>query len=245
MSNLSIGDKVKFLNASGGGVVVRVIDTRMVTVMTSDGFEMPTLVSELVKIDPGNPAARFFDEQYKVETPALPPAEAESEEDDRHRPLPGSLSADRKSGEIWLAFVPHDQKWLITGQVDVFLINNSSYDVLYNIFSRTAAGHYTGVDYGSIFPDSSILVRTINREQLNHWTEGCLQFLFHRDRCDDLIPPFNSEFKLDAKRFQKEGNYREHRLIQAKGILVRVISLNEMLSQRNIDGSPGGDEKNL
>ena len=228
MSTLNVGDKVKFLNTSGGGIVARVIDTRMVSILIEDGFEIPTMISELIKIEPNDPAGRFFEEHYNID---LPKNETEPEEpgDDRLRNLPHHLTADRKSEDIYLAFVPHDQKWLITGQVDIFLINNSSYDVLYNIFSKTPLGHYDGVDYGSIFPDSKLLIATINREQLTHWTDGCIQFLFHKEQSREVLPPFNSEFSVDGKKFFKEGNYHEHHIIQAKGIVVKVLSLTTHL----------------
>ena len=60
MSVLNVGDKVKFLNASGGGVVAKLIDSRTVSVLIEDGFEIPTLISELIRIVPDVPAARFF-----------------------------------------------------------------------------------------------------------------------------------------------------------------------------------------
>jgi hypothetical protein len=226
MSTLKVGDKVKFLNASGGGIVAKVIDSRMVSIMIEDGFEIPTMISELIKIDQDEPAARFFEVHYNIDLPEQP-GETPEPEDDRVIHLPVHLTADRKSEDLYLAFVPHDQKWLITGQLDVFLINNSSYDVLYNIFSKTSLGHYNGVDYGSVFPDTKLLIATINREQLTHWTEGNIQFLFHKEQCLSLLPPFNAEFKVEGKKFYKEGNYREHSVIQAKGIVVKVLSLTE------------------
>ncbi|MCK7514359.1 MAG: hypothetical protein MZV70_66990 [Desulfobacterales bacterium] len=51
MADLSIGDKVKFLNQKGGGVVVKVIDPKMVLVSDDDGFEFPVLMNELVQVD--------------------------------------------------------------------------------------------------------------------------------------------------------------------------------------------------
>nr|MCU0517076.1 hypothetical protein [Oscillatoria sp. Prado101] len=41
------GDKVKFLNQPGGGIVSKIISKTMVNVMIADGFEIPTLTSEL------------------------------------------------------------------------------------------------------------------------------------------------------------------------------------------------------
>ncbi|MCX6304946.1 MAG: DUF2027 domain-containing protein [Bacteroidetes bacterium] len=239
MSTLQIGDKVKFLNASGGGIVTKVIDTRMVSIMIEDGFEIPTMISELIKIDAKDPAGRFFEEHYNIDIPPQP-EEAPEPGDDRLVQLPSHLAIDRKSEDIYLAFVPHDQKWLVTGNLDVFLVNNSSYDILYNIFSKTPLGHYTGVDYGSIFPDSKLLINTINREQLTHWTDGCMQFLFHKEQCQSLLPPFNSEFRVEGKKFFKEGNYRDNSVIQARGIVVRVLSLTEYFQSAEQDANNTG-----
>jgi hypothetical protein len=199
------------------------------------------MIGELIKMDPKDSAARFFEAHYNIDLPAQPEESEEpaDSDDDRLINLPHHVTADRKSEDIYLAFVPHDQKWLITGQMDVFLVNNSSYDILYNIFSKTAIGHYNGVDYGSIFPDSKLLIATINREQLTHWTEGSIQFLFHKEQCLSLLPPFNAEFRVEGKKFYKEGNYREHLVIQAKGIVVKVLSLTEyFLSQAPVQPDP-------
>jgi len=48
---IKAGDKVRFLNAVGGGVVKSVISKTMVNVEDYDGFEIPTLISELVVLD--------------------------------------------------------------------------------------------------------------------------------------------------------------------------------------------------
>ena len=48
MANVGIGDKVNFLNAVGGGIVTKIIDSRMVMVEVEEGFEIPCLTSDLV-----------------------------------------------------------------------------------------------------------------------------------------------------------------------------------------------------
>ena len=47
---IKIGDKVRFLNSIGGGVVRRFISKDMVSVEEDDGFEMPILIKECVWI---------------------------------------------------------------------------------------------------------------------------------------------------------------------------------------------------
>ncbi|TSA24122.1 MAG: DUF2027 domain-containing protein [Bacteroidetes bacterium] len=240
---LQPGDKVKFLNTTGGGVVTKVLDSRMVLVADEDGFEVPTLISELVKIDPSDAGGRFFKEDFSTPVPVkqgkdqLPDQHEDqgnrTREEEEPGPdyLPPAVIRKRTSEDIFLAFVPHDQKWLITGSVDVFLINNTSYDVIYNLFHRTGPGHYTGVDYGSLFAGTRHLLATINRELLPHWTDGSLQFLFHKEQLEEVIPPFNSEFQIDGTKFLNEGSYRESTLVNARGIIIRIISLTRYLEE--------------
>jgi len=49
-----IGDKVKFLNERGGGVVSEILNKKIVKLITDDGFEIPYFVSKLVPIEPIN-----------------------------------------------------------------------------------------------------------------------------------------------------------------------------------------------
>lgn len=221
---LKIGDKVKFLNAKGGGVVRKIIDTRMVSIEVEGGFEIPTLASELVRIDTDQPGGRFFNESFDINI-RDEPSETNSPDDDRMMGLPRNIINSRKSEDIYLAFVPHDQKWLITGLLDVFLINNTSCDVLYNYIQKNDVGQYTGIDYGSVFPGSRLLIATIEREELGKWTDGYLQFLFHNNTTGELMPPFNSEVVIKGAKFFTETSYKESPLIDGKGIVVKIMSL--------------------
>lgn len=224
---LKEGDKVKFLNDRGGGIVSSVIDSRMVNVIIEGGFEIPVLASELIRIVPENAAGRFFDEDFLVPVIQKQDEKAATIEDERVTSLPQSVSRQRKSEEIFLAFIPHDQKWLITGLIDIYLINNSSYDLLYNLFFKDETGRHTGKDYGSIFPDTTLLLDSIDREALNEWGSGVFQFLFHKDHPAELLPPFNAEFGISGKNFYQEGSYKESPYFTGKGILLKIVSLDD------------------
>lgn len=234
--SLKVGDRVKFLNSTGGGIVTRVLDSRMVHVTDEHGFELPTLISELVRIDPQDPGSRFFSGTWEPADTPLPaeenPVDPDTGDPKQHE-LPDSLIRNRKSEDIYLAFVPHDQKWLITGPVDVYLLNNTSCDVIYNLFHRNGSGRFEGVDYGSVFSGTKLLLNTVNREELTHWTNGYLQFLFHKEQTNRVLPPFNSEISIDGKKFYHEGSYKESALIQAKGLVIRILSVTEYLNQQD------------
>ncbi len=247
---LSVGDRVKYLDTTGGGVVTKVIDSKMVLVSDQDGFEIPTLISELVKVASGEAAARFFDEnrELPINQSFHESKKDEVEEEIQVESLDPRLIRTRTSEDIYLAYMPHDQKWLITGLVDVYLINNTSFDLIYNLFHRISRGRYKGIDYGSLFADSRYLLDTVNRDDLSEWSDGSLQFLFHKEQTTSVLPPFNSDFQVDRKKFHKEGAYRESPLIREKGIIIKVLSLSEYLKEKeepesNQVAAPVSDKK--
>ena len=230
--NFQIGDKVKFLNTKGGGVVKKIIDSRMVSIAVEGGFEIPTLISELITMDGNEPGARFFEEHYAIGV-EQESKEKKDQPDDRLSTLPSSVARNRKAEELYLTFVPHDQKWLISGLIDILLVNNSSFDLLYNLFLQKADNTFKGMDYGSCFPDSRLLLDTITREQLTEWTSGYLQFLFHKENCSEVLPPFNSEFRISGQKFYNEASYRETGFITEKAIVVKILSLTNYI-QSNV-----------
>lgn len=223
MENPKIGEKVKFLDRTGGGVIVEIRDPKTVVVAGDDGFDLPVLITELVRIDPTDAAGRFFEGRslFAKEKPAdkgNPDPEPGTED------LNKNITSDIKDGSIFLAFVPHDQKYLMTGYIDVFLVNNTPFDLLYNLFHLTPTGHYEGVDYGSVFSGTRQHLATVNRESIARWSDGYLQFLFHANQVQEVPPPVNSEFRIDGKKFFKEGNYQLSPHIEGRGIVIRVLT---------------------
>ena len=74
----NIGDKVKFIDQQGQGVVTKIINPSTVGV-TTDGFELPYLVTDLIKVEkPSSTAERLFYEgkANAFFTKARPPMEA-------------------------------------------------------------------------------------------------------------------------------------------------------------------------
>jgi hypothetical protein len=221
---IKVGDQVKFLNATGGGIVRKIIDSRLVSVAIEGGFEIPVQASELLVIDPSDAGSRFFHESFNVQDA---PVTGNAEEITSGNPadLPRNVIQSRRSEDIFLIFVPHDQKWLITGNLDVFLINNTSFDVLYNYFRKEEPGNWSGVDYGSFGAGTRLLIATIERDDLPLWTDGCLQFLFHKQSCREVPPPFHADFSITGKKFYSEQNYRDSVYAEGKGIVVKIATL--------------------
>lgn len=222
-----VGDRVKFLNENGGGVVSKIVSPRMVNVAIEDGFEIPVMTGELLKIEldaPVNSPKHMFREDFHHNV-EIPP-ESSFEEDDRNIPLLNNSARGNLSEGIYFAFLPHDQKWLITGMLDIYLVNHTSFDILYSIFNEKEEGGFEGFDYGSVAANSMILLDTIDREDVLKWEKGIVQVLFHQDTDNKVLAPGNTNFKINGTRFYKEGNYKDSAIMDGKAILVSLLPIS-------------------
>jgi len=240
------GDKVKFINESGGGFIKRIISPSMVEVSIDDGFDIPYSTSDLLIVDDQGVASRFFDEDFG-ETPK----ESSKDELEMSNQVSTELfkrqSADLKNG-IYLAFVPQDQKWLMTGLIDVYFINYTNYDVLFSLF-LFADDTIISKDYDVAGPQNKFLIDTIDREDLNEWLKGQLQVLFIKDKLEKIISPLSKKFQIKGAKFYQENNYKHIDLLEANAFVVEMASMDyqEMISKADPieekDAKPIAEEK--
>lgn len=234
MTNVNIGDKVNFLNAVGGGKVTKIIDSRMVMVEIEDGFEVPCMISDLVLDYRAQPAAAR--QQQIVDTVQQEIKEKEllqqqQQEDARHGGLRRFSKEAEKEG-VYMAFVPHEQQWLLTGAMDVMLVNHTPYEMLYTFTIKEDAGKFVNVDYGQLDKYEKVVVETISREDLEYWCNGIVQAIFTRDTSDEVLLPLNAPFSLRTNRFFKEGSYQMSGVLGEKAVMV---CLSEIVALRHGD----------
>jgi len=253
-----VGDKVKFLNTKGGGIISKVISPSLVNVMIEDGFEIPTITNELVKIEPQGRAERMFDEDFSVggqrsavssqqsvignQRSAVsgqqsvdrrpPTADREPEQPDRQTALGNYSFRAKNNPGVYLVFVPHDQKWLVTGMVEIFLVNYTSYDVLY-AFYLEGEKKLIGKDYDILFSGNKIHIDTIDRDELLKWTKGIIQLIFYNEEPEKIFMPVSAEFDISPRRFNDEHNYNNSQFMEERLLLVSLIqvaALNPVVS---------------
>lgn len=239
-----IGDKVRFLNEKGGGIVTRLISPTMVEVAIEEGFEVPVAAADLIKIEPGGAADRFFDRPVNVKTsntsikpqpesrPQEPVSLPEEVEDENIQPLYRQSGAGIVEG-IYLLYEPSDQKWLITGNLEIYLVNNTSFDAIYSFILDEGNNTYAGVGYDIIPAYSRIHIETITREDIEPWSTGTVQVLFYNTEMSELIQPLHSAFKVKPTRFFKETSYQDYRLTGSKAV---VLFLGDLASLKIMPG---------
>lgn len=226
-----VGDKVNFLNEKGGGTVIGIIDNKLVKLKTSDGFEMPVLSSELI-IDQRSLPKEEFTEVVRKIGPQLKTEEEIPEHNNISEINPWGTVKEEKG--IYLAFEPHEQQWLLTGDIDVILLNNTSYDILYSLFFERDR-IIEGFDYGSLPADSKIVLDTIGRDDIEKWLKGYIQLLLHRDLPEKIYLPLHTEINIKPARFFKEANYMSNTLLQGKALIVTIATQSALVPVSNND----------
>ena len=224
MEKFQVGDKVNFLNATGGGTVKRIIDTRMVEVTIEDGFDIPVLMSDLV-LDYRSQQDRRQQVVDNVQKEIQQKQIIEEKEiDDARKSSLRRFGRNAEEEGMYLAFVPQDQQWLLTGLLDVVLVNHTPADALYS-FNIKEEGKYISVDYGSIAPHSKVVIESISREDIEYWCEGYIQVILSQEEADFIYRPLHAPFSFRSSRFFKDGSYVESGVLGEKAVMIKLTSL--------------------
>jgi hypothetical protein len=228
-----VGDKVKFLNETGGGVVTAIIDNKLVKVETDEGFEMPVLSKDLI------PDYRESTAEEMTRSNDKPQSSATAQSDSDSEPGQDNISEINPWGDIkeeegiYLLFEPHEPQWVLTGDLDVLLVNHTPFDILYNLFLERN-DKTEGVDYGSIPPESKAVLATISRDELEHWLKGFIQLMMHKTHPEKIFLPVHSTIDIRISRFFREGSYKATSLTQNKA-LVSVVVLRSALAAASVN----------
>ncbi|MBQ6725104.1 MAG: DUF2027 domain-containing protein [Bacteroidales bacterium] len=225
---LAVGDKVKFLNQTGGGVVSKIVSSQIVNVTDETGFDIPTLIKDLVKVEPATGAGKLFEQEIIVPTPdSYAPQSGPQVSDTDIVPLRRVPEQRNIEQGVYLAFVPHQQSWLITGDLDVLLVNRTPHTLLASVFTKHDDSFHFA-DYEAIDPESRYLVATIDREEVSQWLHGVVQALFIRNKTQKLLKPLSEEFRIKASKFYKEESYANIACLGQNALLVEIAKLLDL-----------------
>jgi hypothetical protein len=110
--------------------------------------------------------------------------------------------------DCYLAFVPHDDKNPVEGELKVYLVNNSNHFVLYN-YSHFKHNLFRSVDSGKMNPNSKRHLESLSRFDLNDLPEFFFQLFFFRDELPKPEPPLVKRMKLNPVKFYRQNSYTE------------------------------------
>jgi hypothetical protein len=212
---IKTGDKVKFLNDVGGGIVTGFIGANTVKVENEDGFEIPYPLGQLINIsDPAfNSKAEAGEKDSFVER-------EEKEQQERK----GRIIEGKDKPEFFFCFVPDDPVNPLADNIDLFLVNDSNYTVLYR-YVHLNEGRCKTVKHGTVYPNSKVELENIGRNDLAGLPEYGFQLISFRDEEMEWIAPVSKKLKVNPVKFYKERSF-EPNLFFDKNAMVFQISEN-------------------
>lgn len=241
-----VGDRVRFLNSIGGGVITR-IDGKTAYVEDEDGFESPIMLKDVVVVLPaGHEAAikgsnilfdqKAFDAGRKsVEAQApVPLKESRIEED---LPLEETKHGDVPS--IILAFEPDNVKKLASTRFTGVLVNDSNYFIDFTFLKRSTEDRGWELVYqGTVNPNELIDLVVLTHEDLPDYGKVALQGVaYKKDKVFSLLPPLNMTRKIDLTKFHKLHCFRESKYFDSPVLEFPLVTSGEMVAQIEVDAA--------
>ena len=206
------GDRVRFLNATGGGVI-KSIDGKAAVVEDEDGFETPVLLKDIVVVVPAGHEAtlrsasimfdqKAFDEGRK---PSEPIHQKEIKNNMDAAPVKTEETSHGDNPSVSLVFEPRDIKRLSQTDFAAVLVNDSNYWFDFSFLRRAEDNKgWLQIFRGTVNPNELIDLAVVNRESLPGYERVALQGFFYKtDKEFSLFQPVNAIRRLDLTKFHK------------------------------------------
>lgn len=218
-SEMKIGDKVRFLNTVGGGVVKSFQGKDIALIEDEDGFDVPVLIRECVVIEPAKDAQVKQSSQSVVEEVVQRNA-PQGPRIEEYMPI-----EETKEGEqltICLAYLPIEQKSLSTTDFECYLINDSNYYLSFSYLGRSN-DLWICRKAGVIEPNTKLYIETFGKEDLNDIERVSLQFIaYKKDKAFNLKNPFSVEVRIDTTKFYKLHSFRDNDYFEDDALIYTI-----------------------
>ncbi|MEI6751937.1 MAG: DUF2027 domain-containing protein [Paludibacter sp.] len=224
------GDTVRFLNAVGGGVVVRVDETKkMLYVEDADGFEIPVFERECVMVGIVNEKTNFPVKDFKTkptETQITKP-ETQNLKPETKTPEPILETPEGETLKALLAFFPVDIKQLQTSSYECYLVNDSNYFLYYNVINGENDS-WKSIASGLIEPNMQELLAEISKEQLITWERIRVQLIpFKQAKNYTPQAVIDASLKINAVKFYKLHSFTENDYFDEPAMMIDICSEKE------------------
>ena len=202
---IRIGNKVRFLNESGEGIVTRFKDKETAFVEV-DGFEIPYNIKKLVLVD----------------TEIVFTSEPEEKTDE-----------EIKNEAVFFVIEPDHELLLLQNELSFYLLNSSSYNLLYTYCIKDK-NQYQTIKQGELDPSQKFLLKKVQKHQLKEFAYHKIELLFFKKyhhtaqlptaeiihvsdtilKHNDFIP--HHDFKFPIWTFTLKDNFIEGKKIEQK-----------------------------
>nr|MBP7497240.1 DUF2027 domain-containing protein [Bacteroidales bacterium] len=187
-----------------------ILSSTQATVRIEDDFDIPVLISELIKV-PEEFIKKINGTENQAEQTSTLGSKTIS-------------TSDNIPEGIYLSFIPVNQVVIFSNIIEIYIINNTANKLLYSIHSEKIFKNI--VLTGILEKKSKIPIATVNYNELKNWTEFVIQVIY---ACKDkIIEPVSEHIKLDLSLLLKESNYKDNIFFQEKAYTIIINDLSEV-----------------
>ncbi len=204
-----VGDKVKFKDEPGMGIVTRIDEKGLVYVETEDGFERPVYPSDLMHTEMYSPAEDAGRGAPAEREPEPPAAEAPPQMVPDDAPPAGSGTT-----EVLVGVVQRNEKFAF------YLINDSDYDLTF-VFGRMKGGtEAVLLERGELEAGTKYLLAELlpEGEQVLY-----VQCLLYGDRRFVPRPPLDRQIPFGITAIPRSRAFRENPYFDERAWLVSLM----------------------
>lgn len=227
---MKIGDKVRFLNEVGGGIIKGFQGKDLVLVEDADGFDVPVNKKEVVVIDTDNDNLERIqpkENKKSIGSKRIPTHTSyEEEEEDLAFEAP---VLELKGGDILnvsLAYVPEDIKIINATSFDAYLVNDSNYYLQYIYMSGENKAWKVRAK-GEIAPNMKTWLESFMQSDLNELEHICIQLMaYKKDKAFELHPTFDVALHLDTVKFYKMHCFDQSDFFEQPAMIYHIVKDN-------------------
>jgi len=247
---MQTGDKVRFLNDVGGGVITR-IEGKLAYVEGEDGFETPVPLNELVVVLPAGydqtaeakvRGRMMFDQKAfdAGKRTAAAPVQLNVTPEPQHDYQPQLPVEETGYGDklnVLMAFEPTDLKHLSQSKFAMLLINDSNYFLAYSLMARPDdKSLWQSLAAGVMEPNMQDELKLIAYDELNNY--ACIAFqciAYKQDKPFALKRPVSSLRKPDLSKFYKLHCFRPNRYSDTPVLEIPIIENDVTINPLEVD----------
>ena len=190
---MNIGDKVKFLNETGGGVITKFIDPETVLVRIEDGFEVPVKRKGLIPDMGGMPEST--------------PEPKRSQVSNKDTKAQNTFPEQKNSEQVYLAFTREGNPY----QMKTHLINDTNYHIYFIVGLRKMEQQLYQYS-GSLEPNTKVVLGIYKIAKTDDPTIISVQYMGFKNGYYVPFEPVNRIIEIDTQRladrqYDKENDF--------------------------------------
>lgn len=209
---LKIGDKVRFLDEKGEGIVSGIINNTTVNIRIEEGFDIPYPIIQLIAIEPNKPVEQKKEAIAQETIKELTPKTIE---------LFPTKSMFSKG--VYLLFIPEENENLLESPLQMALLNYTDHDLLYTLSIKRDKGYAT-ISTGDIAAEKNNFILLISRSELERFINLKIDLIYYSNAVHEAVAPISELIRINPVRFYKENNYVKTSFTPKRAFIVNVAT---------------------